>query len=251
MFRSFIYLDQEKMYSYLRQIDKEFAERPIEISSKKIRGATVGVSKVSFNAGKEVEEKRDINTDCFNDYDRFEKDLETLEREQYFDFVLDPDCDLKTIPRMSIFRVSGQVEIPEEFDIYNMTLTFMPMLKDQIQAESNDESGLLSTFLENASADIPVLIEEENVTISGKLRSDNLRETYSELEEYSEQEVYVLCKVIGLMDKEQVEIFNPLKDFIKLPRAVRRKADDSQNSDFKNIVINGPVLKVEIIAIYK
>lgn len=35
MFRSFIYLDQEKMYSYLRQIDTDYANQPIEISKKK------------------------------------------------------------------------------------------------------------------------------------------------------------------------------------------------------------------------
>jgi hypothetical protein len=34
MFRSFIYLNEEKMYSYLRQIDKEFANQPTEVRGK-------------------------------------------------------------------------------------------------------------------------------------------------------------------------------------------------------------------------
>lgn len=42
MFRSFIYLDQEKMYSYLRQIDTDYANQPIEISKKKTRGGSLG-----------------------------------------------------------------------------------------------------------------------------------------------------------------------------------------------------------------
>lgn len=42
MFRSFIYLDEEKMYSYLRQIDKEFANQPTEVSKRKTRKGTIG-----------------------------------------------------------------------------------------------------------------------------------------------------------------------------------------------------------------
>lgn len=37
MFRSFIYLDQEKMYSYLRQIDADYANQPVESIKKKTR----------------------------------------------------------------------------------------------------------------------------------------------------------------------------------------------------------------------
>lgn len=60
----------------------------------------------------------------------------------------------------------------------------------------------------------------------------------------------MLCKVVGKMQKSQFEIFNPLKDFIKLPRAARRSMD-SNSGEVEPIIINGPVLKVEVIAIYK
>lgn len=60
----------------------------------------------------------------------------------------------------------------------------------------------------------------------------------------------MLCKVVGEMQKSQFEIFNPLKDFIKLPRAARRSMD-SNSGEVEPIIINGPVLKVEVIAIYK
>jgi hypothetical protein len=58
------------------------------------------------------------------------------------------------------------------------------------------------------------------------------------------------CKVVGKMQKNQVEIFNPLKNFIKLPRAVRRSMD-SNSGEVEPIIIEGPVLKVEVIAVYK
>ncbi len=251
MFRSFVYLDEEKMYTYLRQIDKEFATHPTEINTKRTRGGKLSVSAISINAEKEVEERRSINKDVFNDYDRFEKDLEKLEASEYFDFALNDEYDLKTVPKMSIIRVNGRIEIPEQFDMYTIAQAFMPMITSQIQTSSSDEKEIIEAFMGKASADIPVLIGDEEIVISGKLSMDLLFEAYSELEEYSEQDVFVLCKVIGIMDKERVEIFNPLKDFIKLPRAVRRGMDDKAKSGLENIVVDGPVLKVEVIGIYK
>ena len=108
----------------------------------------------------------------------------------------------------------------------------------------------METFLGNASADIPIVMESEDLIVSSKLSTSVLEEEYAQLEEYSEQEVYMLCKVVGKMQKNQVEIFNPLKDFVKFPRAVRRSMD-SNNRELEPIIIDGPVLKVEVIAIYK
>lgn len=61
-----------------------------------------------------------------------------------------------------------------------------------------------------------------------------------------------LHKVVGMIRKDIVEIFDPLKDFIRLPRAMRRQmsADDT-SLGIDKITAEGPVLKVEVIAIYK
>lgn len=249
MFRSFIYLNEEKMYSYLRQIDKEFANQPTEVSKRKTREGTVGNGLLGVNAGTETEEKREFVKDITKDYDRFEKKLDELGGTEYFDLVLE-DYDLNTVPNMSIIRLNGSFEIPEQFDMFNLAQNFMPLLKSQIQTSSQDEKELMETFLENASADIPIVMESESLIVSSKLSTSFLEEEYAQLEEYSEQEVYMLCKVVGKMQKNQVEIFNPLKDFIKLPRAVRRSMD-SNSGEVEPIIIEGPVLKVEVIAIYK
>lgn len=249
MFRSFIYLNEEKMYSYLRQIDKEFANQPTEVSKRKTREGTIGNGLLGVNAGTETEEKREFVKDITKDYDRFEKKLDELGGTEYFDLVLE-DYDLNTVPNMSIVRLNGSFEIPEQFDMFNLAQNFMPLLKSQIQTSSQDEKELMETFLGNASADIPIVMESEDLVVSSKLSTSFLKEEYAQLEEYSEQEVYMLCKVVGKMQKNQVEIFNPLKDFIKLPRAVRRSMD-SNSVELEPIIIDGPVLKVEVIAIYK
>lgn len=249
MFRSFIYLDQEKMYSYFRQIDAEYANHPVEVSKKKTRGGSLGTDFLGLNAETEIEEKRAFTKDVIKDYDRFEKKLEELSGNEYFDLVLD-DYDINTVPRMSIIRVNGSFEIPEQFDMFSVAQNFMPLITSQIKTSSENERELVEAFLGKASADIPIIMEDEEITIASKLSTDNLKEEYAELEEYNEQEVYILCKVVGKMQKEKVEIFNPLKDFIKLPRAVRRGMD-SDNQGMEPILIDGPVLKVEVIAIYK
>lgn len=197
----------------------------------------------------EIEEKREVTKDVIKDYDRFEKKLEELSGSEYFDLALD-DYDINTVPRMSIIRVNGSFEIPEQFDMFSVAQKFMPLITSQIETSSDNERELMEAFLGKASADIPIVMEDEEVTISSKLGMGNLKEEYAELEEYDEQEVYMLCKVVGMMKKEKVEIFNPLKDFIKLPRAVRRSMD-SDSQGMEPILVDGPVLKVEVIAIYK
>lgn len=249
MFRSFIYLDQEKMYSYLRQIDANYANQPVEFSKKKTRSGSLGMDFLGLNAGIEIEEKREVTKDVIKDYDRFEKKLEELSGSEYFDLALD-DYDINTVPRMSIIRVNGSFEIPEEFDMFSVAQKFMPLITSQIETTSDDERELMEAFLGKASADIPIVMEDEEVTIASKLSMGNLEEEYAELEEYNEQEVYMLCKVVGIMQKDKVEIFNPLKDFIKLPRAVRRGMD-SDSQGMEPILVDGPVLKVEVIAMYK
>lgn len=249
MFRSFIYLDQEKMYSYLRQIDADYANQPVELSKKKTRGGSFGTDFLGVNAEIEIEEKREVTKDVIKDYDRFEKKLEGLSGSEYFDLALD-DYDINTVPRMSIIRVNGSFEIPEQFDMFSVAQNFRPLITSQIETSSNNERELVEAFLGKASADIPIVMENEEIAIASKLSMGNLEEEYAALEEYNEQEVYMLCKVVGIMQKDKVEIFNPLKDFIKLPRAVRRGMDSGSQS-MEPILVDGPVLKVEVIAIYK
>ncbi|MBO4701108.1 MAG: hypothetical protein J5625_00460 [Lachnospiraceae bacterium] len=251
MFRSFIYLDEDKFYSYLRQIDKRFADRPSEINKKKSIGANIGVKSVGANAGAEIEEKRELNNDLENDYDVFEKALDSRKNDDYFDFVDNDNNDLNTVPKRSIIRVEGKIEIPEQFDTISVAQNFMPYISSQIQTSGDDEREIMAAYLDKASADIPIIVEKEDIKIVGNLCSVFLRESYPQLQEYSEQEVILLCKVICLTNKPQVEIFDPLRDFIKLPRSLRRSNGTSENSDFESIYIEGPVLKVEIIGIYK
>ena len=166
--------------------------------------------------------------------------------------MLNCEYDLTTIPSMKLLRICNSFEIPEAFDVVTLIDQFKPMLIGQIETKSTGEQEALMSILENASADIPFVIEHDDITISGKLNTKFLCEDYASLEDYADQDVYMLCKVVGIVRKDLVEIFDPLKDFIRLPRAMRRQMSAAGNSTgLDKIIIGGPVLKVEVIAIYK
>ena len=252
MFRSFIYLDEEKLYTYKRQIDGHNMPQFKAISKKKTAGLIAGMNGFQLNGATETSVEGEYEKDVSFDYDHFEQDLNKFDGEDYFDCVLNDEYDLNTIPAMKLVRICSGFEIPEEFDAVKLIDQFMPMLMGQIETKSAEEQEAIEGILGKASADIPFIIEYDDITISGKLNAKYLCEEYANLEEYAGQDVYMLCKVVGMVRKNIVEIFDPLKDFIHLPRTMRRKMNADGNSvGLETISVEGPVLKVEVVAIYK
>lgn len=251
MFRSFIYLDEDKLYTYKRQIDGHNKPQPKAISKKKTAGFSAGLNGLGLNGAMETRIDGEFEKDVSFDYDHFELDISNFDGEDYFDCVLN-DYDLTTIPAMKLFRICSSFEIPEAFDAVTLIEQFKPMLIGQIEPQSVGEQAAIEGFLGNASADIPFVVYLDDITISGKLNAKYLCEDYSSLEEYTDQDAYMLCKVVGMIRKDVVEIFDPLKDFIRLPRSMRRQMDTDDGSiGIDKIFVEGPVIKVEVIAIYK
>lgn len=252
MFRSFIYLDEDKLYTYKRQIDGKNLPQPKSISKKKTAGFSAGANVFGLNGAMETSVDGEYQRDVSFDYDCFEHELSKLDGDDYFDCVLNGEYDLRTVPAMSLVRICSGFEIPESFDAINLMNSFLPMLMGQIETKTAGEQEALEAFLGNASADIPFVIELDDVTVSGKLNAKCLCEEYANLEDYAEQDVYLLCKVVGMVRKDMVEIFDPMKDFIRLPRATRRQMESNgSDTGLQKIQVEGPVLKVEVVAIYK
>lgn len=90
--------------------------------------------------------------------------------------MLNTDYDLTTIPSMKLLRICSSFEIPEAFDAVNLIDQLMPMLMGQIETKSAEEQEALECILGKASADIPFIIECDDVSISGKLNAKYLRE---------------------------------------------------------------------------
>ena len=105
MFRSFIYLDEDKLYTYKRQIDGKNDVQPKAVSQKKTAGFSAAVSGFGLNGATETSIDGEFEKDVSFDYDRFELDLSRLEGEDYFDCVLNAEYDLTTIPAMKLLRI--------------------------------------------------------------------------------------------------------------------------------------------------
>lgn len=251
MFRSFIYLDKDKLYSYKKLIEGGYVQ-PKTVSKTRTKAASAGIKGASISLKDEENFVTDVEKDPFWDYDRFELALSDLEGEDYFDFITNEDSyDVCSVPAMKIFRMSGNISIPEEFDLFNLVESFMPLLLESMPIKNESEQEIANTFLGKAKADIPIVLETPDAAIVGKLNSKYLLEEYTSLEEYEDQEVTILCKVIGVSHQARVVIFNPLKDFIKLNRTMRRSSSFENCQGVEPIVVDGPVVKVEFIAIYK
>lgn len=252
MFRTFIYVDKEKLYSYMRQTGVVSLSEPKSGASKGQVSATIPFANLagSYEKRIDVEYVKDLGVD----FDHFECALAKRLGDDYFDFVMSSNYDINTVPSMSILRFNSPFSIPEKFDIINVTEQLRPILLETLGAdiEKKQDKELLEYYLGNASADIPIIMDLEDIRVSANLHTSNLLERYTELEEYEEQNVHVLCKVIGRRTTDTVQIFDPLKDFIHLNRAMRRsKGFNDDNKAFDKISIEGPVLKVEVIAMYK
>ena len=252
MFRNFIYLDTDKLYTYKRQIEGKNTPTIKSVRKTQNRGVEAGFNVLSVQAQEQISSEAEIEQDASFDYDRFELALSEYESEDYFDFVLNTDYTFRTLPAMKLIRLENSFRIPDEFDIINLIEQFKPYIMGRIETNTVQEQEVINNLLNNTSADIPIIIETDEINISSKLSLKYLNEDFTELEDYEDQDVFMLCRVVGTVKKEKVEIFNPLKDFIKLSRVIRRNLNVEMNKAGLNpIIIDGPVLKVEIIAIYK
>lgn len=253
MFRSFIYLDEDKLYTFKRQIEGVNSVQPKTVNNKKEVGMSANFNGLGIKSNAETSITGDYEKDVSFDYDKLEAYLQELEAEDYFDFVLyQENYDIHTVSSMKIIRLNTNFEIPEQFDMVELIGRFKHILMKQVATNTLSEQQMLEKVFENASTDIPIIAEYEDVIISSKLNAKKLKEDYENLEDYADQEVYMLCKVVGIVKKDTVEIFDPLKDFIKLPRNLRREMYKQGNDiGLEKISVNGPVLKVEVIAIYK
>lgn len=248
MFRTFIYADKAKVYEYKRIAEANVLV-PKEVTNTK--NGKLGFLKGALEAGVSTERVTvcDVAEDFGYDYQVFEEALQTRIGEDYFDFVVRDEFDLNTVPPMSLVRFQGYIYIPKEFDAFNVLHQFKDLiLKETPVTDANEEMAL--TLFADMKADIPIVIDGGDTALFAKLAANNLFESIEDLEEYEEEDVIALCKVVSHKSGDSIKIYDPKKDFIKLNREMRRTIKFDDNS-MDPICIDGPAVKVEVVAIYK
>lgn len=242
MFRNFVYLNEDALRSYAEQLG-------IGNGKTTAKKFNLGAKAGPIAAGAEFE-PHEQTLSLASLYNKFEKALES-QPDEYFDF-LTGNPDSSTLPPMPIVRFRGTAEVPESFDAIAMIRQYAPMLDGAGMLETED-SGVPKDFLLNLIAKkdayAPLVMEGLGTPVFSKLDMARFADDDMSLfEELESEEAVFLFKVLSRCDGEQVMVYDPLRDFMKLGRAARRSM--KRTSGLEEIKIAGPVIKGELIAIY-
>lgn len=253
MFRSFIYVNTGKIYEYYSLLDETIKEKIVSMERSTTNKVGVLAKPIGIERSKTEIMKSEISQYFLSDYNKFEKELEKLDGENYFDFdEYFEKYDISKMPRASIGKIQTNFYIPEEFDYIELIGIFKPLLMSSLNIKES-EHDLYDAFLGEAKADIPIIIDFDNHKLCAKLDTRFLNEEYNQLDEYETEDVTILFKLNTYKSGSKITIFDPMKDFIKLNRAMRRSADiqSSYTEEIAPIIVDGSIIKVEILAIYK
>lgn len=182
--------------------------------------------------------------------ENFEKMLD--DREEYFDFTTE-QFDIKTIGRGHIIKFNGNMMVPEEFDITQTIQRLKPYLMGAISSGTMDETEkmALEFFFESEDAKIPIITKCDDIIMCSKLASSNLLITYEDLEEFEDLEITIVARVTSalLVDRNK-SFYDPLKDFMKLYRSLRRSMGERTEGLYE-IYADQDYKAIEVLLIYQ
>lgn len=124
-------------------------------------------------------------------------------RDDYFDFLdMEGTYTLSTMPIGSIIKIRGVLEIPDGVDLMNLAGQFWQQILDSIDCKDNQERELLNAVLgkNKSKIKIPMLAEVDGFgdynLIFSKLKLDNFLIEVDELEQYENEEVTILGRLV-------------------------------------------------------
>lgn len=179
------------------------------------------------------------------------------QREDYFDFVdSEQDISIKDVRIASIVRVTGEIFVPEKFDMVQLIEEYKSVIVSTMQFQDEDEKELVNAVLKNSKSKIPIFCElsaECDYWLGiGKVSKDNLLVEYNELEDLEGKEVTIIAKIDSrkyYRDKP-LQVFDIYKDFLGLNRALRKTIAIEKDNDFESIEVEEDYLGLELLAIY-
>lgn len=187
--------------------------------------------------------------------EQFERLLQ--QREDYFDFVgLNQDMSIKDVRIASIVRVTGEIFVPEKFDLVNFIEEYKPLIVSGMQFQDEDEKKLINEVLSNSKIKIPIFCEldaECDYWLGiGKVSKDNLLVDYNELEDLEGKELTIIAKIDSrkYYKDKPLQVFDIYKDFLGLNRALRKEIAVKKDNEFESIEVEEDYLGLELLAIY-
>ena len=258
MFKNLIYFDSVKVAEYLAVLEgkKQVAFKNVKMKSDKSLDAKIPILSGKYSGSNEFE--GEIVDNLILDCNEFEDVLKKKNHDNYFDFLEgEVQYDFETIPRTSIVRFEGKFNIPEEFDMMDLINQFKPMLSSSMNLKNPQEEELFKTLFQKESTKIPAFFESENLTSRtgfSKLNSNNLFYEMEQIEDYENEDVTIIAKVLSkknVINSEPIVVFDIMKDLLSLNRALRRQFGGDSIEGVKNIEANEDLIYFEVLAIYQ
>lgn len=255
MFHTLIYFNREKVITYKSLIEGKKAIDFKDATLVKDKGGKAIFPIMSGEMGTTSELKGEVLANYLLDCKEFEDIL--FGRDDYFD-LLNDDVDGTTIPKSSIIRFSGTINIPEEFHMLELINKFKPLIVNSVQVNSTEEREVLGAFLGKDSTRVPLFIEPQDFfdekLCFAKVNSNNFCYDFENLDDFENEEVTILAKIISrkTVNGNPIVVYDVLKDLFSMNRTLRRKLDIlSSDPEIKNITLDENYIQLEVLAIYQ
>jgi len=251
MFGKVIFLDTNKLNDYMVSATGKIVTKvnSMQITSDKDIGLDTSIISAGIKGTKTYEAS--ILSSSLHEIEKFENAI--LNRDDFFNFQTRVDIDLETIPRGSIIKFDGYIYVPTEFDFTHLIGQFKSMISEDITSDmEKSESAAFNKFFEIHNPKIPITSEITDYLLCSLIEAEHLKINYPELEEYETTEITILARVIASSFVPKIKpLFDPLKDFLSMSRAVRREIASNRPDGMKSIYCDSDYKKIEIIAIYQ
>lgn len=235
MFGNLVYYNKEKVDQYVALITGQ----PVQSNT----------DKNDFSAGKA--------TNLLLECSKFEELLQN--REDYVDFINGlQDTAVTDVRVASIIRATGEIYVPEAFDIVHLIDEYKPLLLSTVKCKDDDERQMLTSVFGNTKAKIPLFCElgsECDYWLGiGKILQNNLMIDYTDLEDLEGTQVTIIAKLESRKYHKDrpLQVFDIYRDFLALNRTFRKQLQQnrSDSNEFESIMVEEDYLGLEILAIY-
>ena len=250
MFGKMIYYDAKAIKEYASIASGKNKAVPEKYSQEKGIDAQIEAPLVAVGVKNNTVTDYHTTNSLLLECSQFEKLLDG--RDDYMDFTMSDQFDITTANRGSIIRFDGFIEIPEQFDLIQIIDRFSPVLNVSIDAAKIDAQSkeiVRAIFDGNNAFTIPMETDLDGQILCAKARKDNLLIPYEELEELAEESVTILAKLSSVIVQADKYYYDPLKDFMHLNRAMRKRAPE-RIEGMQKLYVDGEYRNIELLAIY-
>lgn len=244
-FRNYIFSNDDIIKTYIGQISKIRNDKIVETYEKTTYVDGGGnIFLANLNTGLEEKKSSIVETSI-------------SEIEKLIDYVSDNNNainymneDLDSNKEGCLIKMTGEIAIPEMVE--NLELLNSIFKNEPLAAKIslNDEDKEKLTYIKESN-NVPIIVEKEKYAFVFLLNRNNLKITIDDFFDGFGDKVTLIGKIENVYNSnDEVEIFDMLKEVLKLNRLFRREMPKEYKKN-TYVYYPGPLVKVTPLIIYK